>query len=67
MDSRTRLEDCIFVLSKRLEELALRVSELANLRDRVNKAEFEVLGSEHNANGAVYEAGELPAINANMD
>lgn len=65
MDDRTRLEDCIFALSKRLEELASRVSELGNLRERVAKAQREVFGAKHNANRAVYEAAELPVSNAN--
>jgi hypothetical protein len=39
VDDGARLDDCIFALSRRLEELASKVSELQNLRDRVAKAE----------------------------
>jgi hypothetical protein len=45
MDDRTRLEDGILAMCKRLKELASRVSELENLRERVAKADRGVFGA----------------------
>jgi hypothetical protein len=45
MSDRARLDDRIFALNRRLEEIASKVSELQNLRDRVTKAEGRISGA----------------------
>jgi hypothetical protein len=45
MDDRAQLDNCIFALCQRREELVTQISELENLRDRVAKAERRIVGA----------------------
>jgi hypothetical protein len=45
MDDRAQLDNCIFALCQRCEELVTQISELENLRDRVAKAERRIVGA----------------------
>jgi hypothetical protein len=65
MYDRERLDECIFALSRRLEQLASQVSELENLRDRVAEAEGRISDAASKTRKAVHEGSRVgPASNA---
>jgi hypothetical protein len=59
MDDRARLDDCIFALCQRLDELASQVSELEDLRDLVAEAERRISRAASKPRKAVHERSRV--------